>query len=146
MDTANAVESLVDIPVAPALTRNCFEVVLEALQSVPVPEQKSRRNVRQTPDQLLHGMVIGAVACRTTGAVRTSKQMRERPMLTKLLVQFATQSVDKDFAFSSIQVNKNYASALHCDLNNKGPSYIVGLGHYTGGALWTEEVALHWPA
>ena len=42
----------------------------------------------------------------------------------------------KDFKFTSIQVNKNYESALHCDKKNLGPSAIVGLGDYTDGKLW----------
>jgi hypothetical protein len=132
-----------DIPVAPTLNGSRaerFEAMLEALDSVSVPEE-GRKNVRQTPDQLLQGMVMGAVCYRKTGEVRTSAQMRERPNLTKLLVRFATESgeLKEGFTFTSIQVNKNYASALHCDRNNFGPSYIVGLGDYEGGELWTQD-------
>ena len=38
--------------------------------------------------------------------------------------------------FGSIQINKNYRSAMHLDKNNLGPSYIMGLGDYTEGKLW----------
>ena len=41
--------------------------------------------------------------------------------------------VRPEFCFTSVQVNKNYASALHVDKNNCGPSLIVGLGDYSGG-------------
>ena len=37
------------------------------------------------------------------------------------------------------QVNKNYLSAMHVDKNNFGPSYIVGVGDYTAGALWIQS-------
>ena len=43
-----------------------------------------------------------------------------------------------DFKFTSIQVNKNYLSALHVDSNNMGPSFIVGLGNYVGGTVWQQ--------
>ena len=44
-----------------------------------------------------------------------------------------------DFKFTSIQVNKNYLSALHVDKNNLGPSYIVGVGDYTEGGLFVKD-------
>ena len=59
--------------------------------------------------------------------------------MTKTLTSFAKAFVPQGFSFTSIQVNKNYASALHCDSNNLGPSYIVGVGDYEQGALWTQD-------
>jgi hypothetical protein len=80
-------------------------------------------------------------------------------------VRFARQHVPH-FDFTSVQVNKNYESALHCDRNNlgepslrrlctvggslreqpqrdltrrarrAGPSFIVGVGEYSDGELW----------
>ena len=50
------------------------------------------------------------------------------------------------FQFTSIQVNKNYESAMHCDQNNLGDSYIVGVGDYRDGALYVHKrgaVACH---
>ena len=39
-----------------------------------------------------------------------------------------------DFRYTTIQFNKNYATKkMHVDGNNEGPSYIVGVGDYTGG-------------
>jgi hypothetical protein len=32
----------------------------------------------------------------------------------------------QDFYFTSIQLNMDYASAMHIDKNNLGPSYITG--------------------
>ena len=40
------------------------------------------------------------------------------------------------FPFTSIQVNKNYESALHVDRNNMGRSMIIGLGNYQQGQVW----------
>lgn len=39
------------------------------------------------------------------------------------------------FPFTSIQLNKAYASKRHVDANNAGYSMIIGLGDYEGGKL-----------
>ena len=31
---------------------------------------------------------------------------------------------------------RNYATKMHVDGNNEGPSQIVGFGDYTGGEVW----------
>jgi hypothetical protein len=136
--------------------RNVFpvthEVVLAALEAVEVPENKSRGNVRQDPDQILEAMCLGAVSCRGAG-IQASISSRDRPRLTRLLVRFAkerhgtsvkhntgisaeggcdSETSEDNFYFSSIQVNKNYASAIHVDRNNYGPSLITGLGSFEG--------------
>ena len=44
--------------------------------------------------------------------------------------------------FGGVQVNKNYASGLHVDKNNLGPSYIVGVGDYTDGSLFVQDLGM----
>merc|ERR1712117_416354 len=41
----------------------------------------------------------------------------------------------KDFKFTSLNLNKNYAAKLHRDGNNFGPSMIAAFGDFTGGEL-----------
>jgi hypothetical protein len=82
------------------------------------------------------GMCIGVVGGRSNGII-TSSFARLRPNLSETLVKFAKKYVP-DFPFTSIQVNKNYLSALHVDKNNLGPSYIVGIGDYEEGGLWVQ--------
>ena len=44
-----------------------------------------------------------------------------------------------DFAFSSVQVNKNFPGAKHRDKNDTNYQYCTSLGDFTGGELcWTE--------
>lgn len=50
-----------------------------------------------------------------------------------LLEEFGRKHVP--VAYTSIQVNDNYVCAPHKDVHNRGLSYIVGFGDYTGGAL-----------
>ena len=55
--------------------------------------------------------------------------------LTELLCVLAKHEIP-GFEFTSIQVNKNYASALHTDGRDAGASQIIGFGNYIGGKLW----------
>jgi hypothetical protein len=41
----------------------------------------------------------------------------------------------KDFKFTSLNVNKDYAAFIHRDGNNLGPSMISAFGDFTGGSL-----------
>ena len=52
-----------------------------------------------------------------------------------LACQRLIAAVDKKLVWNCIQVNKNQQTALHWDSYNEGPSVIVGLGDYEGGAL-----------
>jgi len=81
-------------------------------------------------------MCLGVLSGRSAGIV-VGQESKQRPNLTETLVNFAKHAVP-DFEFTSIQVNKNYLSALHVDKNNLGPSYIVGVGDYTDGELWVQ--------
>lgn len=41
-----------------------------------------------------------------------------------------------EFPYTTVQLNKDYATKMHVDGNNHGPSFIIGLGDYTGGEVW----------
>jgi hypothetical protein len=40
-----------------------------------------------------------------------------------------------NYTFEAVTINENQQAAAHVDKNNKGHSYIIGLGDYTGGDL-----------
>jgi len=105
--------------------------VLNALREVRIPINKSRNNVRSVKSQEIRGMTLGLVETYSNEVV-VSKNTLRRPMLTRLLVRYALRYLPKNFYFTSIQINFNYASILHVDSNNLGPSYIIGLGNFTG--------------
>ena len=117
-----------------------YEQVAAALDTVLIPATNSRQNVKRAASQVVNGMCLGIVNARSKGIVY-SLAARLRPNLTKTLVNFARKNCPK-FKFTSIQVNKNYLSALHVDGNNLGPSKIVGVGRYKDGGLWTMKGAL----
>merc|ERR1719174_1485220 len=67
-----------------------------------------------------------------------SRTMAIYPNLCRALTTFFRQE-KPDFKFTTIQLNKNYAAKMHVDGNNHGPSYIIGLGEYTGGEVWVMD-------
>lgn len=119
------------------------DVILQALESVTFPES-SRRNVRQAHDvRPNRAMCLGMTQCYFKGPM-PSRCTREYPNLARLLCAWARRELPS-FEFTSIQVNKDCAAALHVDSNDAGSSYIIGLGKYVGGQLGLETVHL-WAA
>lgn len=110
--------------------------VLQALDSLAFPESK-RANVRTSDSPPALGLCLGMTSQYFRGPI-LSRASRERPVLSKLLCAFAHKELP-GFTFTSIQVNKDYAAAMHVDKNNDGTSYIIGLGPYTGGRLWIDD-------
>lgn len=84
----------------------------------------------------MYAMCIGMTATWDNRPI-LSAATKHRPNLTKLLCAFAKHD-RPDYEFTSIQVNKDYAAALHVDGNNSWDSIIVGLGDYAGGQLWVD--------
>ena len=111
------------------------ESVLAALETIVIPKTL-RLNTKLHANDQKYGMCLGAIKTYGWG-VRASKDCVSRPNFTNLLVRYMKQA-KPDFKFTSIQVNKNYLSALHVDSNNMGPSFIVGFGNYVGGAVWQQ--------
>jgi hypothetical protein len=56
-----------------------------------------------------------------------------RPKLYCHLLEFAEKFVD--ISWNAVTVNQNYKADKHRDKNNKGPSFLVAFGDYTGGNL-----------
>ena len=77
--------SKMDIPEQPAVAS--YAAVLEALQSVSIPVNRTRTNVKTHDAQVVTGMCLGVVHSRSNG-ITTSNFGRDRPNLTRLLVEF----------------------------------------------------------
>jgi nucleotide-binding universal stress UspA family protein len=125
--------------------------ILAALEAVDFPINTSRINTQKidmvdAQTSMCMGVVYSWRTSNTGFAggaagdngVIASCHTQGRPNLSKLLANYCKVN-RPGFPFTSIQVNKNYESALHCDKKNLGPSAIVGLGDYTEGWLWGEE-------
>jgi len=103
-----------------------------------IPVTSSRAMVKSTVDQIVTGMNLGVVSGRANGIV-VSPEAKSRPNITRTLVNFAKNALGEEFRFTSVQITKNYLAALHVEKDNLGPSYMIGIGDYTGGAVWVQD-------
>jgi len=119
--------------------RNIKSIVLKELESIKFPKCTSRKNISSTS---MEAFALGEVNYRgqafldykTRGPSRCNSKF---PVLYEL-IQKLIHLYHPTFAYTTIQVNKNVCSSPHVDKNNVGPSYIIGLGDYTGGDLCIE--------
>eukprot|EP00747_Dinoflagellata_sp_TGD_P114762 gnl/TRDRNA2_/TRDRNA2_171999_c3_seq1.p1 gnl/TRDRNA2_/TRDRNA2_171999_c3~~gnl/TRDRNA2_/TRDRNA2_171999_c3_seq1.p1 ORF type:complete len:550 (-),score=119.14 gnl/TRDRNA2_/TRDRNA2_171999_c3_seq1:149-1798(-) len=113
-----------------------MKTVERALAATVVPWNGSRKNVLPPGQTVVQGMILGMYVYGAR--IGVSSATKNNPWLTRLLAGFAKSHCD-GFAFTSIQVNVNYAARPHVDRNNLGPSMIIGLGPYEGGKLWVHD-------
>ncbi len=55
------------------------------------------------------------------------------------MTAFAAQNIHEispRFRYTTMQLNKDFHCSLQVDKNNDGPSFIIGLGDYSGRELW----------
>ena len=113
--------------------------VQDALDAITWPECYSRKKV--TPDDaernahgepFIYAFALGLVNNYCMGLCM-STHAKVRVNLTKVSTRYFRHNVQQS-KYTTIQFNKNYATKkMHVDGNNEGPSYIVGVGDYTGG-------------
>lgn len=112
------------------------DTVLEVLQATEIPMSSARKNVLPSGVDAVQGMLLGFYAFASNVGITEASKSHE--WLARFLSSFVQKS-HPDFEFTSIQVNKNYASRAHVDKNNLGESLIIGLGDYTGGEVWVHD-------
>eukprot|EP00930_Biecheleria_cincta_P037597 TRINITY_DN25823_c0_g1_i1.p1 TRINITY_DN25823_c0_g1~~TRINITY_DN25823_c0_g1_i1.p1 ORF type:complete len:2603 (-),score=588.26 TRINITY_DN25823_c0_g1_i1:172-7914(-) len=106
------------------------------LNIITWPDCKSRANVKPDGQDSIKAMCLGVIKPYFSG-VCPSVNTRILQNVTRLCAGLAKAEIlEKDFKYSSIQLNMNYSAKLHVDKNNYGPSYIIGLGNYSKGQLW----------
>lgn len=121
-------------------------MLTDLLERTTFPKCPSRTNVSMEPTR---SFVLGTVNYRgqhflggkTSGEARNNKKKPELYAELKNLIA----EHDPDFAYTTIQVNKNVQCLPHIDKNNVGPSYIIALGDFSGGKLVLEgeEIDIH---
>ena len=105
---------------------------------------QDRPNVTPVAGKPVTGFCLGAVYVLGGVGMATSNVSLAFPALTKCITAWVRGSLpDKDFPFSSIQINYNYMARKHVDGNNIGPSYIIAIGPHSGGGLWTADQYVH---
>ena len=115
--------------------------VLAQLRKTDFPQNTGRKNNLHAGQNYSLSMVLGQTMkmfCSKEkdpqGCRRPSRHNKKYPELLNLSKALLKSHAPR-YAFHSVTINKNHASAKHVDRNNKGFSYIIGLGKYTGGQL-----------
>jgi len=117
----------------PELDASAFQPLVEHLSKHNIPINKYRKGVGIGRSQC-----FGMVRKRSL-APDLSRCSWMDPRLHYLLMKFALMYLPPDFTFTSIQVNDSYMCEAHFDKHNRGNSYIVAFGSYTGGELVLKE-------
>lgn len=115
----------------PPIPKEAFDDITKELQRLPIPMNKYRNKAGEGRSQ-----TWGLVGRRCLPA-DYSRMCWTRPLLYHLLLEFGKKYVP--FNFTSITVNQNYKASPHRDKNNKGNSFLVAWGDYTGGDLKIHE-------
>jgi len=112
--------------------------VVSVLQIWGFAENTGRLNVMREGVKSVHSDTIGIIRTRQ-GPYRIIDPTTRYEHVTVLINKwFATNKgneIPKEFGWTSININHNYAGARHRDGNNEGPSCIKAIGKFTGGKL-----------
>ena len=114
-----------------------LRVVRALLDTIdPFPARKGlRRKVMQPGQDRVLGFTLGLTKRNDIKDRLVTSQYNKKFPELHLACRRLIAAVDKGFTWNCIQINKNQQAALHWDSYNEGPSVIVGLGDYEGGAL-----------
>ena len=129
------------IQVEPDRAQELLDVMESVLLRLQFPRCTSRKNVIGPGVTHIEAMCWGLSPVFGPGnGPRADLGRAIRPFEEEagILARAASQMVE-GAEFTSIQLNKDYASTIHVDKNNVGESLILGLGDYTGGELWVYD-------
>lgn len=114
------------------------EEVLSTLRRWSFAKNPFRQNVMKKGQTWVYSDTLGLLRDRQ-GDLHFTPATRKYPQVTELFSRWLTDRLPataaKDFAFTSMNVNCNYAAAQHRDAGNFGSSFIAGFGDFKGGAL-----------
>lgn len=112
--------------------------VVEVLQVWGFPDNMTRLNVLPEGVKSIHSDTLGVLRLRN-GTYRIFDPTTRYEYVTKLICGWFDKhkgpEIPKDFGFTGININHNYAGRRHRDANNEGPSAIKAIGKFSGGTL-----------
>ena len=125
---------------AATMRDSSFDVleITRILTTIDFPKSSRRKNVLPKGVSKVQGQLFGMYAHLQD--VNITRATDDCTNTVKLLCAWL-RHVDPGFRFTSIQINRNYASRPHVDKNNEGMSYIVSLGRFSGGEIWVHDGA-----
>lgn len=112
--------------------------ILECLRLWGFKENSNRSNVMPDGAKFVYSDTIGIIKMSTCERTLLTVGSKRYPEFTKLLTRWLKERLPanmKEFTYTSININKQYAGKLHRDGNNVGPSFIKAFGEFSGGEL-----------
>eukprot|EP00931_Biecheleriopsis_adriatica_P092312 TRINITY_DN66128_c0_g1_i1.p1 TRINITY_DN66128_c0_g1~~TRINITY_DN66128_c0_g1_i1.p1 ORF type:complete len:539 (+),score=113.61 TRINITY_DN66128_c0_g1_i1:243-1619(+) len=119
------------------------EEMVRVLERWSFKKNNTRNNVMPKGRDWVFSDTLGMLRDRQ-GDIHLTAPTRRYPQVAELFARWLTDRLPedvKDFKFTSMNVNCNYAARLHRDAGNFGPSFIRAFGQFTGGKLnyWPED-------
>ena len=113
--------------------------MLKLLQATDFPKNTGRTNVLKKGQTFSQSMVLGKVrklysSCNGKICLVESRHNKKNKALLKAAKALLKQHAP-GYTPQVVTINKNHAAAKHTDKFNNPPSYIIGLGNFTGGEL-----------
>lgn len=111
--------------------------VLAVLRKWGFKKNYGRANVLPGEATFVFSDTVGLV-CDFKGCTGPTPYTIPYPSVMRILTGYLKgfdEPLVKNFAYTSININKNYAGRLHRDASNVGPSIIKAFGEFTGGKL-----------
>ena len=122
-------------------TEDLYKEILADLERIPDKEWEtsSRQNVRPTGQTRSFQKTCGlVVTAHWRGIPMPTTDTYCFRNLTMKSLEYAKR-LGFDLHATTIQWTKDFMAKPHDDKNNKGPSGIIGFGHWTGGATFVED-------
>jgi len=117
--------------------------VTDVLKDWAFARNVTRVNVMQKHQTWVWSDTLGLLRDRI-GDIHLTNSTKNYPEFVQVLTKWLTDRLPpeaKDFKFTSLNVNRDYAAKTHRDGNNFGPSMISAFGSFSGGELnyWAED-------
>jgi len=118
--------------------------VLACLRLWGFKQNGNRHNVMKEGQEFVFSDTLGVLG-GYDGSVIVPTSTTHYPEFIKVVTRWLDDhlppSLKQAFRYTSINVNADYAAALHRDSNNEGPSLIKAFGEFTGGELnyWPDD-------
>jgi len=135
---ANELAKMVLKDVDAAKRKICDRDVVSVLRMWGFKENTNRSGVMPEGQRFVFSDTLGLVV-NYRGCVSVAQATTEYLAFTQVITGWLRDNMPSDVAkiwgYTSINVNANYAAALHRDANNEGPSLIKAFGSFSGGEL-----------
>lgn len=122
------------------------EEVLSTLKQWAFSKTAARQNVLPPGQECVLSDTLGlsAADCQQGSTTHLTAATRRYPQVAELIARWLTERMPdeaRDFKFTSMHLNSNYAARMHRDEGNLGPCFIRAFGDFEGGELqyWPED-------